>query len=91
MFDNEDEGEIPPEKKPGRIKELVQALPPEAKEDATKSIKQTEDVDEIIEELEQIIAAHSPDSADEAVKKADTLTHLERTLLGRGLLVASQQ
>lgn len=88
MFDNEDEGEIPPEEKPGRIKELVQALPPEAKEDATKSIKQTEDADEIIEELEQIIAAHSPDSADEAVKKAETLAHLERMLATDGSITA---
>jgi len=88
MFDNEDEGEIPPEKKPGRINELVQALPPEAKDDATELIKQTEDADEIIEELEQIIAAHSPDSADEAVKKAETLMQLERMLATDGSVTA---
>jgi len=80
MFGGEDEEEIPPEEKPDRIKELVEALPPEAEEEATDLIKQTDDADEVIEGLEQIIASHSPDSADEAVSKAESFAHLARML-----------
>lgn len=88
MFGGEDKEEIPPEEKPDRIRELVEALPPEAEEEATDLINQTEDADEVIEGLEQIIASHSPDSADEAVSRAESLAHLERMLATDGSITS---
>jgi hypothetical protein len=88
MFDREHDEEIPPEEKPERIKELVGALPPEAEKEATDLIKQTDDADEVIEGLGQIIASQSPDSADEAVSKAESLAHLARMLDTDGSIIS---
>lgn len=88
MFGDEDEEEIPAQKKTERINELVEALPPEAEEEATDLIKQTEEADEVIEGLEQIITEYSPDSADEAVSKAENLAHLARMLSTDGSITS---
>lgn len=88
MFGGEDDTEIPPEEKPARIRELVDALPPEAESEATELINQEDDADEVIEGLEQILADHSPDSVDEAVSKAKTLVQLERMLSTEGTITS---
>jgi hypothetical protein len=89
MFGGDDEQkEIPPEEKPERIRELLDALPAEASDEATELVEETDDADEVIEGLERIIAAHSPDSTDEAVNKAESVAHLERMLAADGSITS---
>jgi hypothetical protein len=88
MFGGEDDERLPAEEKPDRIRELVEALPPEAEGEATTVIEDAENADEVITELEQIIAAHSPESADDAVSQAESLVHLSRMLAADGSITS---
>ncbi|WP_135807433.1 AAA family ATPase [Halorussus marinus] len=86
--DDDEEDEVSPEQKPERISELIEAVPPEAEEEATEFVRTVDDADEAIKGLEQIIAENSPDSPDEAVRQAETLDGLERLLATDGSITS---
>lgn len=89
MFGSDDEaGGLDPEEKPRRIKELVKALPQTGKKEADRIIREGTDTDDVIRQLEDLLDEYEPESADEAVRRADSLDQL-RDLLYRGNGISS--